>query len=193
MPMAFDASQEPDDGTLIARFAGGDQAAARMLAARLTPGVLALALRLLRDRAEAEDVAQDAMLRLWKIAPDWDASRAKPSTWLYRVTHNLCMDRLRRKRGTGLDQIDEPKDESPSVVQSMITRDRATALTAAMDALPERQRIATHLRHIEGLSNPEIAEVLDTTVEAVESLTGRAKRTLAAALLPQKDKLGLGS
>ena len=79
MSMAFDASQEPDDDALIARFAQGDQAAARLLAARLTPGVLALAMRLLRDRAESEDVAQEAMLRLWKIAPDWESGRAKPS------------------------------------------------------------------------------------------------------------------
>ncbi len=189
--MALDAGPEQEDDALIARFAAGDQSAARMLAARLTPGVLALARRMLSDQAEAEDVAQEAMLRLWKIAPDWEAGRAKPSTWLYRVTSNLCTDRLRRRRSTGLDEIDEPTDEKPSAVDAMITQDRAAALTTAMSKLPERQRLATHLRHIDGCSNIEIAEIMDVSVEAVESLTGRAKRALASMLLPQRDKLGL--
>lgn len=191
MAMAFDAAQQDSDDDLIARFAAGDQNAARMLTARLTPGVLALARRMLGDQAEAEDVAQEAMLRLWKIASDWEPGRAKPSTWLFQVARNLCTDRLRRRRGTGLDAIDEPADETPSVPEQMMTADRATALNAAILKLPERQRMALHLRHFEDRSNVEIAQIMDTTVEAIESLTGRAKRSLAALLLPKRTKLGL--
>ena len=79
-------------------------------------------MRVLGDRAEAEDVDQDAMMRLWKVAPDWRMGEAKVSTWLYRVTANLCTDRLRRKRGVGFDEVDEPLDPSPSVSDQLQTR-----------------------------------------------------------------------
>lgn len=189
--MAFDAQPELDDDTLIARFASGDQSAARALTVRLTPGVMALARRMLRNEAEAEDVAQEAMLRLWKTAPDWEPGRAKVSTWLYRVTSNLCTDRLRKKRTSPMDDVPEPIDDAPSVTDTMVARERAVALNQGMATLPDRQREALHLRHFEDLSNIEIAKIMDTSVEAVESLLGRAKRSLADRLLKQHDKLGL--
>jgi RNA polymerase sigma factor (sigma-70 family) len=156
----------------------------------LTPRVFGHAVRVLGDRAEAEDVAQDAMMRLWKVAPDWRMGEAKVSTWLYRVTANLCTDRLRRKRGVGLDEVDEPLDPSPSVSDQLQTRERMNALQAGLQTLPERQRQAVILRHIEGLANPEIAEILEISTEAVESLTARGKRALAQALAPAREKLG---
>jgi len=189
--MAFDAQSELDDDTLIARFAEGDQSAARALTIRLTPGVMALARRMLRNEAEAEDVTQEAMLRLWKMAPNWEPGRAKASTWIYRVTSNLCTDRLRKKRTSNIDDVPEPIDETPSVTDQMTAQERAIALNAGMATLPDRQREALHLRHFDDLSNIEIAKIMDTTVEAIESLLGRAKRGLADRLLKQHDKLGL--
>ena len=184
MPMAFDGISETSDEDLLARFADGDQSAARALTMRLAPGSLALARRLLGDEAEAEDVAQEAMLRLWKIAPDWEAGRAKPSTWLYRVTLNLCRDRLRKSGRFDTDQeMDTFMDDRPTVEEDMIRAGRATAVRTAVDGLPDRQRTAIHLRHFEEMSNIEIAEVMETSVEAVESLLGRAKRRLATLLL----------
>ena len=144
----------------------------------------------LGDRADAEDVTQDAMMRLWKVAPDWRVGEAKVSTWLYHVTANLCTDRLRRKRGVGLDEVDEPLDPSPSVTNQLQTRERMDALQAGLQTLPARQRQAVILRHIEGLANPEIAEILEISTEAVESLTARGKRALAQALAPAREKLG---
>lgn len=191
MQMAFDALSDEDDDTLIARFAQGDQSAARALTVRLTPGVMALARRMLRNEAEAEDVAQEAMLRLWKIAPEWEPGRAKASTWLYRVTSNLCTDRLRKKRTSNIDDAPEPIDDAPSVTTTMQARERAKALNTAIDTLPERQRHALHLRHFEDLSNIEISQVMGTSVEAIEGLLGRAKRSLATKLLKHRDKLGL--
>jgi len=189
--MAFDAQVELDDDTLIARFAQGDQSAARALSVRLLPGVLALSRRMLGDQTEAEDVAQEAMLRLWKIAPGWEAGRAKPSTWLYKVASNLCTDKLRKRRGGALDEVAEPEDEAPSVVSTLQARERADALNRAMATLPERQRQALHLRHFSEHSNIEVAEIMETSVEAVESLLGRGKRALADKLLKHHDKLGL--
>jgi len=130
------------------------------------------------------------MMRLWKVAPDWRMGEAKVSTWLYRVTANLCTDRLRRKRGVGLNEVDEPLDPSPSVTDQLQTRERMNALQAGLQTLPERQRQAVILRHIEGLANPEIAEILKISTEAVESLTARGKRALAQALAPARKKLG---
>ena len=188
--MPLDAYADLADDALLAQYSQGDTAAARALTARLTPRIFGHAVRVLGDWAEAEDVAQDAMMRLWKVAPDWRMGEAKVSTWLYRVTANLCTDRLRRKRGVGLNEVDEPLDPSPSVTDQLQTRERMNALQAGLQTLPERQRQAMILRHIEGLANPEIAEILEISTEAVESLTARGKRALAQALAPARKKLG---
>ncbi|MCB1363130.1 MAG: RNA polymerase sigma factor [Rhodobacteraceae bacterium] len=183
---------EPSDDELLARFARGEAAAASMLTARLGPRTHSLALRVLGDGAEAEDVAQEAMLRLWRMAPDWRPGAARVSTWLYRVTLNLCLDRKRRgRRGpVGLDCVPEPADPAPGPAEAMQEGARAKALQGALMQLPDRQRHAVVLRHIEELSNPEIAEIMGVGVEAVESLTARGRRALAAALAGRREELG---
>ncbi|KPP93636.1 MAG: RNA polymerase sigma-70 factor, ECF subfamily [Rhodobacteraceae bacterium HLUCCA08] len=179
------------DEALLAAFAGGEARAARVLTARLAPRALAQAARMLGNPAEAEEVAQEAMLRLWRQAPDWDPGRAKVTTWLYRVVANLCTDRLRRRgRVSALDAVAEPEDEAPSVAARMQDRTRADALRAALADLPERQAQAVALRHLEGLSNPEIGAVMGCDLRAVESLVARGKRGLIAALAPRKAELG---
>ncbi len=188
--MALDQMNEMSDETLLDLYGQGDPAAARALTLRLTPRVLGYAARLLTDRAEAEDVTQEAMLRLWKMAPDWRSGEAKVSTWLYRVVTNLCTDRLRRTRGVDIDAVPEPGDDQPAADERLQQATRMAALDKALATLPDRQREAVVLRHIEGLSNPEIAEILDISVEAVESLTARGKRALAAALSDQREELG---
>lgn len=189
--MPLDAESDLSDEALMVLFANGDGAAARSLTARLLPRVLAHAYRLLGNRAEAEDVAQEAMLRLWRIAPEWRQGEAKVTTWLYRVVANLCTDRLRRSHRTApLEAAPEPRDPAATPAQEMQERARADALQAALAQLPERQRQAVVLRHIEGLGNPEIAEIMEITVEAVESLTARGKRALSALLKDRQDELG---
>ncbi len=183
---------EAPDAALLVAFANGDTGAARLLAERLLPRTYAQAHRMLGDRAEAEDVAQDAMMRLWKIAGEWRQGEAQVSTWLYRVTANLCTDRLRRrKRSVPLDAVAEPLDGAPSVLAQMHRDARATALSDALAQLPPRQAEAVALRHLEGLSNPEIAAVMEIGVEAVESLTARGKRGLAAILAGRREELGI--
>lgn len=188
--MALDAEDGWSDDDLLALYARGDREAARRLTLRFTPVALRVARRMLADLAEAEDVAQEAMLRLWRMAPGWQPGQAKVATWLYRVVTNLCTDRLRRRRMVPLDAAPEPEDGAPGVTARMIAADRAAALEQALAALPERQRQAVILRHLEGLANPEIAEVMDVGVEAVESLVARGKRGLAAALAGRRDELG---
>lgn len=181
---------EIPDETLLVLYANGDEDAARLLTQRLTPKVFGHAYRLLGDRAEAEDVSQEALLRLWKIAPDWRQGEAKPSTWLYRVVANLCMDRLRKRRSVGLDEIAEPVDGAASAVETLQNTARMDALQNALGILPDRQRQAVVLRHIEGLGNVEIGQIMEISSEAVESLTARGKRALSAALAGRREELG---
>lgn len=190
--MALDSDLGPaSEEALLRLYANGDDQAARELARRFLPRVLAYGRRILGDGDEAQDVAQEAMVRLWRIAPEWRSGEAQVSTWLWRVTATLCTDRLRRRRGgVTLEDAPEPEDDAPSALQQMVEANRAAALEAALQKLPERQRQAVVLRHLEGLSNPEIAEVMAIGVEAVESLTARGKRALSALLSGQKQELG---
>lgn len=190
--MAFDDPDAIPDDALLVLFANGDRAAAAALTARLGPRVLSQAWRMLGDRAEAEDVTQDAMMRLWKIAPEWRQGEAKVSTWLYRVTANLCTDRLRRRRGgtQDIEDVPEPADPGEPADEQLQQRARLDALQLALDALPERQKQAVILRHLEGFGNPEIAEIMEISTEAVESLTARGKRALTRLLAGKRDELG---
>ncbi|MFL4470617.1 RNA polymerase sigma factor [Tateyamaria armeniaca] len=192
MHMPLDTDPHTDDADLLAAYARGDASAARVLTVRLTPRAYGQAMRMLGDGAEAEDVAQEAMMRLWRVAPDWRAGEAKVTTWLFRVVANLCTDRLRKRprRSVPLDAVAEPEDPTPSAEARMQADARNAALRDALATLPERQRIAVMMRHLEGASNPDIAAALDVSTEAVESLTARGKRALAAALKGQAAALG---
>ena len=189
--MALDASQNLEDAELLARFAKGDRAAAQVLTARLAPVVYTQAFRMLGDRAEAEDITQDSLLRLWHAAPDWQAGQAKVTTWLYRVTSNLCIDKMRKSKRHSSGDVPEMPDNGPDMERRLQDRARAQALRAALRDLPNRQKQAMILRHLEGLSNPDVAQIMQISVEAVESLMSRGKRSLANALAPQKKALGL--
>jgi len=188
--MALDALSDVSDEALLVLYANGDPWAARALTLRLTPRLLGFAAWMLADRTEAEDVTQEAMLRLWRMAPGWQQGGARVSTWLYRVASNLCLDRLRKSRPRGLEEVAEPEDAAPGAVARLIEADRMLALDRALAALPDRQRQAVVLRHIEGLTNPEIAAVMDIGVEAVESLVARGKKGLTALLSGRRAELG---
>ena len=192
--MAYDADGDPSDEVLLVRYAKGDRHAALALTRRITPRILGYASRLLAgDRAEAEHVAQETMLRLWRMAPDWLPGETKVTTWAYRVATNLCIDRQRSRRRKGqvtLDEAPDIADAAPGADARLQDSRRLAARAAALADLPARQRQAVVLRHIEGLSNPEIAVVMGLGVEAVESLTARGKRALATLLSGRRDALG---
>lgn len=192
MNLVQDTQSAEAQSALLAQAVAGDGSAAAVLARDLGGRAFAQAYRMLGNRAEAEDVAQDGLMRLWRAAPNWEADGAKPSTWLYRVVANLCIDRMRRGQHAALDADDmpEPVDAAPGAEARLQDQARSRALQDALRTLPDRQRQAVVLRHIEGLANPEIAEILGVSVEAVESLTSRGKRGLAAALAGRKAELG---
>ncbi len=162
------------------RAGAGDASAYRQLADAYTKRVLNHAYRVLGNVAEAEEVTQEAFVRLWKLAPEWNA-RAQVTTWLFRVVHNLSVDRTRRRRAVVSDESELGTDSArPS--RMLARRQTAESVQRAVAALPERQRHALQLSHYDGLSNPEIAEVLGVGVEAVESLLSRARRQLRSRL-----------
>ncbi len=184
-----DSSLRDRDAKLLRRYAAGDPAAARMLTRSLAPRVYSHAARVLGNPAEAEDVTQEAMMRLWKIAPKWDGAQAQASTWLYRVTANLCTDKLRARRDTGAE-IPDLADPAPGPEARLQRVAREDALQDALAQLPARQRQAVVLRHLDGLGNAEIAEILVVRVEAVESLIARGKKALVVVLAGKREELG---
>ena len=105
--MPLDQFASLSDNALLVAYANGTQEAARVLTERLTSKVFAQAYHMLRNRADAEDVTQEAFVRLWRIAPDWKQDQAKVTTWLYRVVANLCTDRLRKLCTAPLDAAPE--------------------------------------------------------------------------------------
>lgn len=187
----MDDSDDASDLALMARVARGDEPAYRTLTRRHLPAMLGLARRILGNAADAEDVAQEAMLRVWTHAPRWQPLAAF-RTWLTRVVVNLCLDRKRRRPWVALEAAGEIVDPTPGVTELAERSERERALSAAIAKLPARQRTAIVLTYSEGMSNAQVAEVLDTSVSAVETLLIRGKQNLRTQLGDVIDGQGSG-
>jgi len=172
---------DDSDEALMARVARGDQPAFHALARRHLPAMVGLARRVLGNAADAEDVAQEAMLRVWTHAPRWQPVAAF-KTWLTRVVVNLCLDRKRRAAWVDLEEAGELVDRAPDAVTQMETNEQERQLQNAIEKLPDRQRAAIVLTYSEGMSNAQVADILDTSVSAVETLLIRGKQNLRRAL-----------
>lgn len=170
------------DAELLLRLAANDEAAFRLLVERHIDRAFGIALRLLGSRADAEDVVQDTMLKIWTHRGQWEPGRAKFSTWLYRVVTNRCIDLRRRPRTDNVDAVPEPMDGTPDAFNTMQRDEVTKLLETAMQRLPEQQRVAVILSYHQNMSNGEIAEVMSTTVAAVESLLKRGRQQLREIL-----------
>lgn len=171
------------DAADLARVAAADEASFRTLVARHLTAVQAVGRRILGDEAEAEDVAQETFLRLWRNAGTIEVGPAGVRPWLNRVAQNLCLDRIRARRSEP-----EPTDDPPEVatapeqLRGLEAADLEGKVRHALERLPERQRLALVLFHYQGMSQNEAASALEISAEALESLLARARRTLKAAL-----------
>jgi RNA polymerase sigma-70 factor (ECF subfamily) len=181
---------DPDpDAALLARVGAQDPAAVREIVASKLPRILALASRMLGDRAEAEDVAQETFVRIWKHAARWRTGQARFDTWMHRVVLNLCYDRLRGQGpGPTLEADgDEAADPAPRPDEHLAERTRSDRVGLALKRLPVRQREALVLHYYQELSNADTASLMGITVEALESLLARARRTMRATLMHAGD------
>ena len=173
-------ADEDDDHRLMERVAEGDAVAFRTLVERHTASLTAHATRMLHNPSEAEDVVQEAYVRLWKQAPSY-RPEAKLRTFLHGIAHNLCIDRLRARRPHDAGALEQlASTDRPS--GGLWDREISTRVQREVAALPERQRAALSLVHFEELSNIDAAALLGVTVEALESLLARARRTLRERL-----------
>ncbi len=137
---------------------------------------------MLRDDAEAEDVAQEAMLRLWRSGGRLEIGDGGIKPWLRRVVSNLCIDKVRQgRRTTVVEEVPEGA-AAPAQFGAIARKETSARVDAALKALPERQRLALTLFHYEGLSQAEVASTMGITDEAVELLLARARRALKTAL-----------
>lgn len=173
---------EPDDDTLLTRMKGGDVAAYRTLVDRHLDRVYALALRLLRNDADAQDVAQDCLVKAWTHRQQWSVGRAKFTTWLYRVVVNRCIDHRRVPALANLDDVPEPVDQTEDAFTRIHHQEFMRQVEAAVGSLPPRQRAALTLAYFDDLDNREIAEVLGEPIGVVEGLLKRGRQGLREKL-----------
>ena len=167
----------------MARVSAGDSHAFRLLVARHADRTLATAWRVSGSRADAEDLVQEAFLRVWRSAASFKPEKAKFTTWLHRLTLNLGVDRWRRRRPTvELEAANDVVDPSPDALAMAERMEDSTAVATALSLLPERQRMAVALCYYEGLSNAEAAAALGVPVGALEALLVRARRKLRSLL-----------
>lgn len=181
-------SDADPDASLLERVGRGDGAAARLLVAAKLPRVLGLATRMLRDSSEAEDVAQEAFIRVWRHAGRWQPGRARFDTWLHTVVLNLCRDRLRRRRELTGEAVPDAPDPAPGAESSLLEEEQGRMVADAIAALPERQREAILLVHYQDCSGAAAAEIMGVSAEAVESLLARARRTLRSRLARKEEE-----
>ena len=178
--------QDKTDDELMHLIGSGDRDAFGQLVQRHLQRAFRIAMRVVDDGNDAEDIVQEALLRVWRKAPDWcdqdAAGGARFTTWFYRVLMNLCLDRNRRQRPLPLDKTEEQPDPAPDGLAQTLDAERARRVTAVIKTLPERQRAALSLCYFEELSNRDAAAILEVSVGAIESLLVRARRNLASAL-----------
>src|SRR5690606_30913263 len=182
-PEASGSRRMLTDEQIMAAIAAGDRRIYADTVRQHSRAIAFYAWRMLGSQAEAEDVVQETFLRLWTQAARWQPDRAGISTWLHRVTHNLCIDHMRKDRSAVTDELDEDLEDHKTDPDEDLDMDmRQRRLQQAIAALPERQRSALILVHYQGLSNQAVAGIMDLSVDALESLLARARRTLKASL-----------
>jgi RNA polymerase sigma-70 factor, ECF subfamily len=170
---------ERDDYELLSLIQNGSRQAFGVLVERHTERFYRIAYRYVQNKEAAEDVVQDAFLKLWEDPGKWQPERkVKFTTWFYRVVVNLCFDWQKKKRPVGLDEEAPLADERETLDETMIRSQEQKLLEIEIAALPERQRTALNLCFDEGLSNQEAADVMGLNLKALQSLIMRAKTTL---------------
>jgi RNA polymerase sigma-70 factor (ECF subfamily) len=177
--------EDLSDEVLMTAVSARQQRAFRILMGRHMQRAIRVAQRVVRDAAEADDIGQDAFLRVLNHAASFDPGVARFTTWLYRIVLNLAFDRIRRRPLLPIEEASEVRSGDPEPVERLIADEERRALEQAMAGLSERQRGAIALFHMEGLSGEEAAKAMDLSAKTFESLLARAR----AALRDQVEKI----
>jgi RNA polymerase sigma-70 factor (ECF subfamily) len=186
------------DEELMLAICKGDQTAYQAVVKEHLKPISHYAYRLLGNKKDTEDIAQEAFLKLWINAATWKPEKSKLTTWLHRITHNLCVDYLRKhSRVKTLDNFEEhliesseqTNDRYASFTQRDLCRDseKIRILDSALQQLPESQRSAIMLCTVQNFSNKEAAVIMDVSVKALESIIARAKRSLKSIVRTMAD------
>jgi RNA polymerase sigma-70 factor (ECF subfamily) len=176
--------QTASDAELLSWSACGDRRAFDEVVTRHGPFALRVAARLVCDPMMAEDIVQEAMVRAWSQASNFDPRRARFTTWLYRIVVNLCIDHRRRAPLDPLPDDFDPVDPAVGMDERMEVAQRQAALMEAIRNLPVRQRAAMTLVYDEGLSGAEAGRVLGLSSKAVERLLARARSFIRECVQP---------
>lgn len=172
-----------DDAQLLSRIQRGNHAAFSLLVHRHAARFYRVAYRMMSDRSEAEDIVQEAFVKLWERPGLWQAERnTRFTTWFYRVVVNLCLDHHKKKRPLPLADDNMVADGGETHEETLIRLERQRSLEAAIAALPKRQRVALNLCFYEGLSNQQAADIMEVSLKGLQSLLMRAKATLKKTL-----------
>ena len=181
------------DRALLARIGQGDHRAFQTLMRTHMAYVARLAYRIVGNRDDADEVVQEAFLRVWTVAPRWRHDLdARFTTWLYRVVVNLCLDRRRRVTPLPLEEAGDPVDPAPDSLDQVSAGETARLVARALEELPARQRAAITLCYYGGVNGPQAAEILEISVSALESLLVRGRRALRLRLGDLEELDGLG-
>lgn len=178
---AMGAGQDTDAG-LMAATARGDEQAFRRLITRHAPRSYAIARRYLSGHADADAATQEVFWRVWQAASRWQPGAATVSTWLYRVTVNVCIDRVRSEKRrmphAAVPDLPDVPDPAANPEEAYAARQHLAAILEGISSLPGDQRMAIVLSVQQGLSNRDIAAAMEVSEGAVEQLLVRARRTL---------------
>lgn len=184
------------DASLMSLTCSGEHNAFAEIVARHTDRYFALAFRTLQNSSDAEDVVQNAFIKLWQKPTAWDGDKSKFTTWFYRVIINACHDHIRKNKNyvsaeeEVLDSMAEPSSsEQASLEQSQTDSWRKKSLTIAIKELPASQRDAINLVVYLAIPQKEVAEIMGLSVKAVESLLVRAKRAISDSVQAQSRRL----
>jgi RNA polymerase sigma-70 factor (ECF subfamily) len=166
------------DEQLMLRIASGSETALQALMTRHMRRTIGLAESIVRNAAEADDIAQEAFMRVWRKAESFDPEQGRFPAWLNRITVNLSLDRLRQPEGEPIDDHPDLPASDTSPLEQLMAGEQARKLHLAMTRLSGRQRAAIALFHFESLSGRDCAEVMGLSCKAFESLLHRARCTL---------------
>ena len=171
------------EAELVQQMSAGDENAYRTLLDRHLASITTYVGRMMHGNADAQDIVQETFLRLWTQGSRFNAEAAKLTTWLHSIAHNLCIDHFRKYNRLLLEDVEDEPDEHSELISQLQNLESERQIGECLMQLPERQRSAIIMCHYQGMSNRDAADILDISVDALESLMARGRRKLRKLLM----------